>query len=194
MQASIECALARVTTGEWGEALRGVFGEHQAQTGVAGQSLAVPALQGQLAARIASIAARTGRRPRLLLGKPGLDGHSNGAEMIAIAARDAGFEVVYGGIRSTPGQLAAVAEQESVDLVGLSILSGSHLELCQELVDKLAAKGLGQIPLVVGGIIPTSDLPVLEKMGVRRVFTPADFELGAIVESLLQVFEETLSD
>ena len=189
MEASIACAVARVTTGEWGATLRDVFGEYRASTGVQGQHLSLPAaglagLQSQVAAHVA----RSGHRPRLLVGKPGLDGHSNGAEMIAVAAADIGFEVIYAGIRSTPRDLAQVALEESVDIIGLSVLSGSHLELAKELLDCLDELGIrADLDLVVGGIVPEDDATKLLKMGVSRVFTPSDYQLSEVLSELLQI-------
>jgi (2R)-ethylmalonyl-CoA mutase len=183
MEASIECALARVTTGEWADALRGQWGEYRAQTGVGGAQIASG---GEWDALRAKVAARA-RRPKLLVGKPGLDGHSNGAEMIAVAARDAGFEVIYAGIRLEPAAIAATAIQEAVDVVGLSVLSGSHVELARAVVDELRARGGGEIPIVIGGTVPARDLDELHRIGVRRVFTPKDFRLAEIVDALLEL-------
>jgi (2R)-ethylmalonyl-CoA mutase len=184
MEASIACALARVTTGEWAGALRGVWGEYRAHTGVAGATLGV---RGDgwdgLRARVAALP----RRPRLLVGKPGLDGHSNGAEVIAVAARDAGLEVVYAGIRLEPAAIAQAAVQEDVDLVGLSVLSGSHVELAGAVVRELAARGAGEVPVVVGGVVPARDHEALLGLGVRRVFTPKDYKLVEIVSALVDL-------
>ncbi|MCL4227678.1 MAG: protein meaA [Myxococcales bacterium] len=190
MEPSIECALARVTTGEWADALRAVFGEYRAQTGVDGQRLDLDeARAARLRARIEAFAAARGHRPRLVVGKPGLDGHSNGAEVIAVAARHAGFDVVYSGIRLTPKEIAQSAVEEDADLIGASILSGSHVELTRQLVAALAAAGGADIPVVVGGIIPRADIPTLEGLGVRRVFTPSDYELGEVMERMMDVIE-----
>lgn len=182
MEASIECALARVTTGEWAGALRGVYGEYRAATGVAGASIG-GASDGwtALRARVAALP----RRPKLLVGKPGLDGHSNGAEVIAVAARDAGFEVVYAGIRLEPAAIAQTALQEDVDVIGLSVLSGSHLELTAAVLAELAARGGAEIPVVVGGVVPAHDHAELRRLGVSRVFTPADYRLVDIVDALV---------
>ncbi len=184
MEASIECALARVTTGEWAGALRGVWGEYRAATGVGGASIA--SSSGDWDALRAKVAARA-RRPRLLVGKPGLDGHSNGAEVIAVAARDAGFEVIYAGIRVEPAALAQTAVHESVDVIGLSILSGSHVELATALIAELRARGGADIPVVLGGTVPAHDREALAAVGVRRVFTPADYKLTEIVAELLEL-------
>jgi len=190
MEASIECALARVTTGEWAGTLRKVFGEYRATTGVDGASLSLdPARTEALRARIAAFEARAGRRPRVVIGKPGLDGHSNGAEVIAVAARHAGFDVVYAGIRLAPEEIAASAIEEDADLVGISVLSGSHVELTRDLVAALAAGGAGDLPVVVGGIIPRGDLEALTGLGVRRVFTPSDYQLVDVMERMMDVIE-----
>ncbi|HTR54481.1 MAG TPA: protein meaA [Kofleriaceae bacterium] len=184
MDASIECALARVTTGEWAGALRGVWGEYRAVTGVAGASIGSGG-DGWAALR-ARVAARS-RTPRLLVGKPGLDGHSNGAEVIAVAARDAGFEVIYAGIRLEPAAIAATAVQEAVDVVGLSVLSGSHVELAAAVLAELRARGAADLPVVLGGTVPRADHERLRALGIRRVFTPSDFRLVDIVGELLDL-------
>ncbi len=191
MEPSIACAIARVTTGEWAEALREVFGEYRASTGIAGQHLALPGkAQGVLGDRVRAHAKKTGHRPRLLIGKPGLDGHSNGAEMIAVAAADVGFEVVYAGIRSTPEELAQTALQESVDIIGLSVLSGSHLELAEEFMTGLRKRGiLKDVHVVLGGIVPSGDVPKLLEMGISRVFTPSDYQLSEVLASLLDLLD-----
>jgi (2R)-ethylmalonyl-CoA mutase len=184
MEASIACALARVTTGEWGATLRGVWGEYRAATGIAGASIA-GGVDGwpELRARVAALP----RPPRLLVGKPGLDGHSNGAEVIAVAARDAGFEVIYAGIRLEPAAIAAMAVQEDVDLIGLSVLSGSHLELTGAVLAELALRGGSEIAVVVGGTVPKADHAELARLGVKRVFTPADYKLVQIVGALVDL-------
>jgi (2R)-ethylmalonyl-CoA mutase len=183
MPSTVALAHAGGTTGEWADALREVFGEYRAPTGVA-------AAAGRRTSALAGVASRVKERaggpPRLLVAKPGLDGHSNGAEQIAVAARDAGFEVVYQGIRLTPEQIAAAALDEDVDVVGLSILSGSHLELVPEVVRLLREQGV-EAPVVVGGIIPSEDRPRLLAAGVARVYTPTDFELGRIMSELLDL-------
>jgi (2R)-ethylmalonyl-CoA mutase len=190
MEPSIECALARVTTGEWADTLRKVFGEYRAQTGVDGQRLDVDeARAARLRERIEAFATARGHRPRLVVGKPGLDGHSNGAEVIAVAARHAGFDVVYSGIRLTPEEIAQSAVEEDADLIGASILSGSHVELTRQLVGALNAAGGADIPLVIGGIIPRHDIATLEGMGVRKVFTPSDYELGDVMERMMDVID-----
>ncbi|MEO8705549.1 MAG: methylmalonyl-CoA mutase family protein [Kofleriaceae bacterium] len=184
MEASITCALARVTTGEWTDTLRGVYGEYRAATGVAGAQLGGDGdAWTALRARVAKLA----RRPKLLVGKPGLDGHSNGAEVIAVAARDAGFEVIYAGIRLEPAALAQTAVQEDVDVIGLSVLSGSHVELTAAVLAELRARGAGDVPVVIGGVVPAHDHAALHALGVRRVFTPADYKLVDIVGALVDL-------
>ncbi|MGI5244899.1 protein meaA [Dactylosporangium sp. CA-139066] len=191
MAATLECVRAGVTTGEWAGQLREVFGEYRAPTGLGG---AVPASAGNLErvrARVRQTADDLGTgRLRMLVGKPGLDGHSNGAEQIAVRARDAGFEVVYQGIRLTPAQIVAAAVEEDVDLVGLSVLSGSHLAAVASVLRGLRAEGLGDLPVVVGGIIPPDDAAALRESGVARVFTPKDFAITDVVDELVTVVRE----
>jgi (2R)-ethylmalonyl-CoA mutase len=182
MAATIGLARAGGTTGEWAAALREVFGEFRAPTGISAGSV-VARKFNEAREKVTALVARTGSRPRLLVAKPGLDGHSNGAEQIAVAARDAGFEVVYQGIRQTPEQIAAVARDEDVDVVGLSILSGSHMDLVAEVAQRLKEAGV-DAPLVVGGIIPPEDAAALRASGVAAVYTPKDFELGRIMSDL----------
>jgi (2R)-ethylmalonyl-CoA mutase len=188
MGPTIALAHAGGTTGEWAGVLRQVFGEYRAPTGVAGGVGHRGAELAPVVARVRAFAERFGGPPRLLMGKPGLDGHSNGAEQIAVAARDAGFEVVYAGIRSTPPQLVAAARDEDVDIVGLSILSGSHLELVPEVLDRLRADGV-DAAVVVGGIIPPDDARVLEDKGVAAVYTPKDFSFEEIMDDLVGLAE-----
>ena len=186
MPATIELALAGGTTGEWAGTLRSVFGEYRAPTGVGATAGAGGRDRAGAAARVRSFVEETGAPPRLLVGKPGLDGHSNGAEQIAVAARDAGFEVVYQGIRLTPAQIVAAARDEDADVVGLSILSGSHLELVPEVLEGLRAAGV-DAPVVVGGIIPPEDAAALEQRGVAAVYTPKDFQLDAMLGDLVDL-------
>jgi (2R)-ethylmalonyl-CoA mutase len=186
MSATLACARAGATTGEWAFALRQVFGEYRAPTGVGSTTPAnASGRDGELAAvreAVAATAADIGAaRLRLLLGKPGLDGHSNGVEQIAVRARDAGFEVIYQGIRLTPQQIAAAAVAEDVDCVGLSVLSGGHAELVPDVLRQLRLAGAGDIPVVVGGIIPASDAQALRSQGVAAVFTPRDFAITAVI-------------
>jgi (2R)-ethylmalonyl-CoA mutase len=185
MPATIALAKAGGTTGEWGAVMREVFGEYRAPTGVSG-------VTGGASVGLAAVAARTramaGGPPRLLVAKPGLDGHSNGAEQIAVAARDAGMEVIYSGIRLTIEQIVATAHDEDPDVIGVSILSGSHLELVPDLVDALRAVGV-DAPVVVGGIIPEADRDRLLAAGVTRVYTPKDYELAAIMDDIATLAE-----
>ncbi|MDQ6687468.1 MAG: protein meaA, partial [Actinomycetota bacterium] len=179
MTATLAAARAGATTGEWAQTLREVFGEYRAPTGVSG-AVGVADAGSELGA-VREDVRRTGEelggRLRLLVGKPGLDGHSNGAEQVAVRARDAGFEVVYQGIRLTPQQIVAAAVAEDVHCVGLSILSGSHMELVPDVLEQMRASGIGEVPLIVGGIIPGTDARALQEMGVAAVFTPKDFSL-----------------
>jgi (2R)-ethylmalonyl-CoA mutase len=191
MPATIDLAHAGGTTGEWAGVLREVFGEYRAPTGVAA-AVGVGGLSTDLREVAERVKTLEGGPPRLLVAKPGLDGHSNGAEQIAVAARDAGMEVVYQGIRLTPEQIAAVARDEDVDVIGLSILSGSHLELVPEVLDQLRSAGV-DAPVVVGGIIPEDDRPKLVEQGVRAVYTPKDFELGRIMAEIADLGTERRS-
>ncbi len=189
MPASITCARAGVTTGEWTDALRAVFGEYRAPTGVA---RAAGVSDGRLdAARreVETVSRRLGRRIKILVGKPGLDGHSNGAEQIAVRARDCGMEVVYEGIRLTPERIVNAALEESVHVVGLSILSGGHVSLVAEVLAGLRQAGIGDVPVVVGGIIPPADAEALIKTGVARVYTPKDFDLTQIMRDIVAVVD-----
>jgi len=195
MEASIACAKAGVTTGEWGETLRAVYGEFRGPTGVRlvmkGEH---PESLEQLRARVRSLAEALGETPKFLVGKPGLDGHSNGAEQIAVRAADTGLEVIYEGIRVTPEQLVKAVEEHKVHLVGLSILSGSHVPLIREVMNRLRAAGLGSLPVVVGGIIPAEDVHVLKQLGVTAVYTPKDFDLNRIMSELLGLIEKSVGD
>jgi (2R)-ethylmalonyl-CoA mutase len=181
--ATIALAKAGGTVGEWAGALREVFGEYRAPTGVSAVAVRLGAEMEEVRRHVQAVAARTGGPIRLLVGKPGLDGHSNGAEQIAVAARDAGMEVVYQGIRLTPAEIAAAARDEDADVVGLSILSGSHLALVPQTVRALRDLGV-DAPVVVGGIIPDADRAKLEAAGVARVYTPKDFRLAAIMRDI----------
>jgi ethylmalonyl-CoA mutase len=190
--ATLACARAGVTTGEWAAALREQFGEYRAPTGVSG-SVGVAVATDELA-RVREAVRRTGdelgERLRLLVGKPGLDGHSNGAEQVAVRARDAGFEVVYQGIRLTPSQIVAAAVAEDVHAVGLSVLSGSHMELVPAVLDGLRAAGAADVPVIVGGIIPASDEQALRALGVAAVFTPKDFGLTDMMGRIVDVIRD----
>ncbi|MGO1120341.1 methylmalonyl-CoA mutase family protein [Rhodovibrionaceae bacterium A322] len=192
MEASIACAHAGVTTGEWGDALRQVFGEYRAPTGV-GRAQGMLGDQAPLVAlreKVEAHARQSGRRIKMLVGKPGLDGHSNGAEQIAVRARDAGFEVVYEGIRLTPAQIVNTALEEGVHVIGLSILSGSHIPLVTDTLQRLEKAGLTEVQLIVGGIIPPEDEAVLLEAGVAAVYTPKDYDMTAIMEAILALVAE----
>jgi (2R)-ethylmalonyl-CoA mutase len=189
VEPSLMCARVGVTTGEWAGALRGVFGEYRAPTGIDGASVASAAGDAiaRVRDRVRTAGEQRGGRLRMLVGKPGLDGHSNGAEQVAVRARDVGFEVVYQGIRLTPAEIVAAAVQEDVHVVGLSVLSGSHLEVVPAVVEGLRAAGAGDIPVVVGGIIPPEDADALRAHGVAKVFTPKDFELTDIMAQIVDL-------
>lgn len=191
MPPSIAAAKAGVTTGEWAQALREVFGEYRGPTGVA----VVVSNDGSedieaVAREVERVSEVLGRSLTFLVGKPGLDGHSNGAEQIATRARAVGMSVVYDGIRSTPAEIVARARQAQAHVVGLSILSGSHLDLVQEVVRLMRAEGLDKVPVVVGGIVPPEDALVLKQMGVARVYTPKDFQLTGIMADVVKVAEK----
>jgi (2R)-ethylmalonyl-CoA mutase len=189
MEATLTCARAGATTGEWAGVLREVFGEYRAPTGVSG-SVGVSGGGEAIAAvrvEVAATSAELGGRLRLLVGKPGLDGHSNGAEQVAVRARDLGFEVIYQGIRLTPEQIVAAAVAEDVHCVGLSILSGSHMELVPQVVHGLRTAGLEDVPVVVGGIVPDADARALLQAGVAAVYTPKDYDLTAMLSGVVQV-------
>ncbi len=181
MPASIAAARAGATTGEWGEVMRTTFGEYRAPTGVsASRSNRTEGLD-DIRAAVDAASDRLGRRLKLLVGKPGLDGHSNGAEQIAARARDCGMDITYEGIRLTPEQIVAAAAEQEAHVVGLSILSGSHVSLVTEVMERMRAAGLGHVPVVAGGIIPEADAEKLRAAGVARVYTPKDFELNRIM-------------
>ncbi|MFG1393695.1 methylmalonyl-CoA mutase family protein [Xanthobacter agilis] len=189
MDPSIACAKAGVTTGEWGTCLREVFGEYRAPTGV-GRAARVDT-QGldEVRKSVDAVSEKLGRRLKFLVGKPGLDGHSNGAEQIAVRARDCGMEVVYEGIRLTPAEIVNAALEESVHVVGLSILSGSHVPLVRDVMERMRAEGLGDIPVVVGGIIPPEDEIQLKGFGVAAVYTPKNFELNRIMADIVSIVD-----
>jgi ethylmalonyl-CoA mutase len=188
MPASIECAKAGVTTGEWGLTLRQSFGEYRAPTGVGRAMRNDVSGLDDLRADVDRVSRKLGRRLTFLVGKPGLDGHSNGAEQIAVRARDAGMQVVYEGIRLTPEEIVAAARKEKPHVIGLSVLSGSHLPLVNDVVGRMREAGL-DMPLVVGGIIPPEDAAALEKSGVAAVYTPKDFELNRIMADVVRIVE-----
>jgi (2R)-ethylmalonyl-CoA mutase len=190
MPATIEAAKAGATTGEWASTLRDVFGDYRAPTGVSGAAAGGDETQlAAIRARVDELSRRIGHRPRILVGKPGLDGHSNGAEQIAVRARDVGMEVIYQGIRLTPEQIAASALEEDVDVVGLSILSGSHLELIPETVRLLREREV-DVPVVIGGIIPVADAEKLRAAGVAAVYTPKDFDVNRIMGEIVDLVGE----
>ncbi|MES0869563.1 protein meaA [Pseudovibrio sp. SCP19] len=194
MEASIKAAKAGATTGEWGAALREVFGEYRAPTGV---GKAAPDDNENLAdvqQKVSALSEKLGRRLKFLVGKPGLDGHSNGAEQIAVRARDCGMEVVYEGIRLTPAQIVNAALEEGVHVIGLSILSGSHLALVHDVLDKMKENGLEDIPIILGGIIPSEDAEELKKAGVAAVYTPKDFHLTEIMSDIVRIVDEQVNE
>ncbi len=192
MVPSIACAKAGVTTGEWGTTLRAVFGEYRGPTGVrlVMRGEHPESLEG-LRARVRALAEAMGERPRFMVGKPGLDGHSNGAEQIAVRAADTGLEVIYDGIRITPQDLVKTVAEKKVHILGLSILSGSHVPLIREVMQRLRGAGLGHVPVVAGGIIPAEDVNVLKQLGVAAVYTPKDFDLNRIMDDLVGLIEKT---
>ena len=191
MPASIAAAKAGVTTGEWGAVVRQAFGEYRAPTGVSrSPSNRTEGLE-PIRAAVDLVSAKLGRRLKFLVGKPGLDGHSNGAEQIAARARDCGMDIRYEGIRLTPSEIVAAAADEGAHVVGLSILSGSHMPLIAEVLDRMRAAGLGDVPLVVGGIIPEDDAARLHALGVAAVYTPKDFELNRIMMDIVGLADQT---
>ncbi len=190
MPPSIEAAKAGATIGEWGDVMRGIFGRYRGPTGVSpAPSNRTEGLE-EIRAAVDAVSARLGRRMKILVAKPGLDGHSNGAEQIAARARDAGMDMRYDGIRLTPGEIIAAAEEEEPHVIGLSILSGSHLPLVETLMKGLADAGLGHVPVIVGGIIPQEDAERLKGMGVARIYTPKDFELNRIMFDLVELVDQ----
>ncbi len=190
MEATIAAARAGATTGEWSQTLRSVFGEYRAPTGV-GEAAAVSSDDvAELRDEVERVSEALGRRLKFLVGKPGLDGHSNGAEQIAVRARDAGMDVVYEGIRLTPSQIASSAAEEGVHVIGLSILSGSHAELIPSVLAALEAAGVGEVPVVVGGIIPDSDAQALRAAGVAAVYTPKDWDLNKMMRDIISLVSE----
>ncbi|MCW7470874.1 protein meaA [Leptospira kanakyensis] len=187
MPFSIACAKALVTTGEWADALREVYGEYNPPTGVDGQKLflsddKVSTVRG----KVEAFTKANGHRPKIVVGKPGLDGHSNGAEMIAVSAKHSGFDVIYSGIRLSPEEIVQSAVEENANVIGLSILSGSHKEIVKQLFDELTHYK-AKIPVVIGGIIPESDFDELKKMGIREIFTPKDYDLMSIMEKIIDI-------
>ena len=190
MDASIACAKVGVTTGEWGGALRKIFGEYRAPTGVSQSAVVRDGKElAAVRANVEAVSAKLGRRMKFLVGKPGLDGHSNGAEQIAVRARDCGMDVVYEGIRLTPAQIVRAALDEAVHCVGLSILSGSHVPLVKEVMERMRKEGLDDVPVVVGGIIPPDDAKTLKGFGVAAVYTPKDFQLNDIMADIVKLVD-----
>jgi (2R)-ethylmalonyl-CoA mutase len=193
MEPSIACARTGVTTGEWGARLRSVFGEYRAPTGVAGASAGMVSGIDDVRRKVDALSEKLGRRIKLLVGKPGLDGHSNGAEQIAVRARDCGMEVVYEGIRLTPAQIVRAAVEESAHVVGVSILSGSHVPLMRDVMERMRTEGIDDVPVVVGGIIPPEDAKLLRTLGVAAVYTPKDFEMNTIMGDIVSLVEARAS-
>ncbi|MEM9967638.1 MAG: protein meaA [Pseudomonadota bacterium] len=191
MPASVAAAKAGVTTGEWAEQMRAVHGEYRGPTGVGkGQSNRTEGLE-DLRAAVDAVSDKLGKRLKFLVGKPGLDGHSNGAEQIAVRARDCGMDIAYEGIRLTPAEIVQAAQDEATHVVGLSILSGSHIPLVEDVMKQMRMAGLGHIPVIVGGIIPDDDAVRLKAMGVARVYTPKDFELNTIMQDIVTLADPT---
>ncbi len=193
MPPSIACAKAGVTTGEWGASLREVFGEFRAPTGVGVVFSSTGDEIEKIRQSVARLSEKLGTPPKLLVGKPGLDGHSNGAEQISVRARETGMTVVYDGIRLTPDQIVETARQQDPHAIGLSILSGSHVSLVRDVINKLKEAGLGSIPVIIGGIIPDDDVNVLKQLGVTRVYTPKDFKLNTMMSEIVQLIEKNFT-
>jgi (2R)-ethylmalonyl-CoA mutase len=192
VEPSIAAAKAGVTTGEWGSVLRRVFGEYRAPTGVSATARQVGGALDDVRNEVQRVSTKIGKRAKFLVGKPGLDGHSNGAEQIAVRARDAGFDVIYAGIRSTPAEIVETAQKEGAHCVGLSILSGSHVTLAHEVLRLMKERGIGDVPLVVGGIIPPADEKLLREQGVAAVYTPKNYDLNAIMTDLAHIIEKSV--
>ena len=189
MEPSIVCAKAGVTTGEWGTALRETFGEYRAPTGVSKAARNAPGDLDPVREMVAAVSSKLGRQLKFLVGKPGLDGHSNGAEQIAVRARDCGMDVVYDGIRLTPEQIVKSAQEGDVHVVGLSILSGSHVPLVEDVMKRMREAGLSDIPVVVGGIIPPEDEVALRAAGVAAIYTPKDFQITDIMADVVRLVD-----
>jgi len=194
MTASIDCARAGVTTGEWAEEIRSAFGQYRAPTGVSRSPSNRTEGLDEIRARVDAVSRKLGRRLKFIMAKPGLDGHSNGAEQIAARARDCGMDINYEGIRLTPEEIVASAKKDRAHVIGLSILSGSHMPLIAEVLDRLRAEGLGDTPVIAGGIIPEDDAQKLREIGVARVYTPKDFELTPIMFDIADLAEIHLVD
>jgi (2R)-ethylmalonyl-CoA mutase len=189
MEPSIAAAKVGVTTGEWGKVLREVFGEYRAPTGIHAHRTPDEARLEEVRKRVGEVSEKLGRKLTFVVGKPGLDGHSNGAEQIAVRAGDVGMEVVYDGIRLTPQQIVEQAKEARAHVVGLSILSGSHVALVREVAQRLREAGLGEIPIVVGGIIPADDMNVLKQCGAAAIYTPKDFQLNDIMLGIVDLVD-----
>ncbi len=187
MEASIQCAKAGVTTGEWGGTLRDVFGEYRAPTGVSDTPCGKEITLDDLREKVKAASGKLGRTLTFLVGKPGLDGHSNGAEQIAVRARDIGMDVVYEGIRLTPEEIVDAAQAQNAHVVGLSILSGSHVPLVRDVMALMRERGMDAVPVIVGGIIPEGDENILRQVGVSRIYTPKDFQLNAIMGDIVEL-------
>ncbi|MGB7241346.1 MAG: cobalamin-dependent protein, partial [Sulfitobacter sp.] len=189
MEPSIAAAKAGVTTGEWAAQMRSVFGEYRGPTGVSASKSNKTEGLDDLRDAVDAVSDKLGRRLKFLVGKPGLDGHSNGAEQIAVRARDCGMDIAYEGIRLTPAEIVAAAQNDAAHVVGLSILSGSHVPLVEDLMAQMRDAGLGHVPVIVGGIIPEDDAERLRAMGVARVYTPKDFELNTIMMDIVTLVD-----
>jgi (2R)-ethylmalonyl-CoA mutase len=189
MEPSIAAAKAGVTTGEWAEEMRKVYGTYRGPTGVSGSVSNKTEGLEDLRASVDAVSDRLGRRLKFLVGKPGLDGHSNGAEQIAFRARDCGMDISYEGIRLTPEEIVSAASEDDAHVIGLSILSGSHLPLVEDVITRLKQAGLSHVPVIVGGIIPDDDAEALKKMGVARIYTPKNFELNAIMGDIVALVD-----
>jgi (2R)-ethylmalonyl-CoA mutase len=189
MEPSIAAAKAGVTTGEWAEEMRKVYGTYRGPTGVSGSVSNKTEGLEDLRAAVDAVSDKLGRRLKFLVGKPGLDGHSNGAEQIAFRARDCGMDISYDGIRLTPEEIVTAAAKDDAHVIGLSILSGSHLPLVEDVLARLREAGLTHIPVVVGGIIPDEDAEKLKSMGVSKVYTPKNFELNAIMGDIVTLVD-----
>jgi (2R)-ethylmalonyl-CoA mutase len=194
MPASIACAKAGGTPGALGATLRNAFGEYRAPTGVGRAMRNDSAGLDDIRAEVDRVSRRLGRRLKLLVGKPGLDGHSNGAEQIAVRARDAGIDVVYDGIRLTPAEIVQAARDGDVHVLGLSILSGSHVGLVMDVLSRMKQAGLVDVPVVVGGIVPPEDAAILKQAGVAAVYTPKDFEINRIVSDVVRIVDDACAE
>jgi (2R)-ethylmalonyl-CoA mutase len=192
MPPSIAAAKAGVTTGEWGAVLREVFGEYRAPTGIGATHEVDEARMTEIRDLVNQVSGKLGRTLTFVVGKPGLDGHSNGAEQIAVRADDVGMKVVYDGIRLTPAEIVAQAKEAKAHVVGLSILSGSHVSLVRDVVQKLREAGMSNVPVVVGGIIPQEDVNILKQCGASAVYTPKDFQLNEIMTGIVGLVDDNV--